>query len=105
MVAMMPACRYPCCWVSDALGGIAIVTAPGSTRSSVAPIVAITCCFAKLRRTLSGSKGGRSTTAPALHANVLVRDVGDQALRPRSVEVPVAQDATARLAHTALDQV
>ena len=40
-----------------------------------------------------------------VHADVPVRDVGDQALLPGAVEVPVAEDALAALADPALQEV
>lgn len=81
-----------------------MVTSPGSTRSSVAPMVAITRCFAKLARTRSGLNGASAAMA-AVHADVLSCDVGHEALHERAVQVVGAEDAPASVAHAALDQV
>jgi hypothetical protein len=40
-----------------------------------------------------------------LHADVPVGDVGDQALLPRAIQMPVAEDALAALADSARDEV
>src|SRR6187551_2959553 len=106
----MPACRKPCCCVKCAAQGSSIATRPASTSASVAPIVAMAPCRAKLLRTRcakSGSLGSkRGSDMAALQIDVYVNVNYRPPARSRAALQPAGPiDCSAVLARAGLEQL